>query len=214
MDTTTSGPPSVLSAYRPAVYRCLTRARAALFDLCAALATDPSAHSFVEVSQAPCFQRRGPSVYEALEDGRCARPALRTLFRDTAPSPVPGARRVWALDSSPRVRPYARTVPDRTLGQVPAAGQVRSPHTAPVRPGGAFSPLVVLPPEPSSWTPILDNARSPSDQTALTVGAAQLAAFVPTRKAHAGTDTGTDPTDPTDPTPDGPDEGADEGSGG
>jgi len=90
------------------------------------------------------------------------------------------ARTILALDSSPIVRPYARTVPDRTLVHVPAAGQVLPPHVAPVRPGWAFSTLVVVPPEPSSWTHILDNARIPSDQTALTIGAAQLAAVVPT----------------------------------
>jgi len=177
MDTTTER----LGRYRQTVYRCITRARDALFDLCDALATYPGARSFVELSQAPCFQRRWPSVYEALEDGRIDRPALRALFVATAPPPTPGARRVWALDSSPIPRPYARTVPDRTLVHVPAAGQVLPPHTAPVRPGWAFSTLVVLPPEPSSWTHILDNARIPSDQTALTVGAAQLAAFVPAR---------------------------------
>jgi len=67
------------------------------------------------------------------------------------------------------------------LVHVPAAGQVLPPHTAPVRPGWTFSTLVVVPPEPSSWTHIVDNARIPSDQTALTVGTAQLAALVPTR---------------------------------
>jgi len=68
---------------------------------------------------------------------------------------------------------------------VPAAGQVLPPHVAPVRPGWTFSTLVVVPPAPSSWTHILDNQRIPSDQTALTVGAAQLAALAPTRTEEA-----------------------------
>jgi len=180
MDTTTSTPRTALSAYRRALYACFTRARDALFDLCDALATDPGARSFVALSQAPCFQRQWPSVYEALEDGRIERSALRALFQDTAPRPAAGTRQVLALDSSPIARPYARTAPDRTLVHVPAAGQVLPPHTVPVRPGWAFSTLVVVPPAPSSWTHILDNQRIPSDQTALTVGAAQLAALVPT----------------------------------
>ncbi len=198
MDTTTSRPLTTLGAYRPALYRCFTRARDALFDLCDALATFPGARSFVELSQAPCFQRCWPSVYEALEDGRIDRTALRALCTDTAPRPTPGARQVRALDSSPIVRPYARTVPDRTLVHVPAAGQVLPPHVAPVRPGWAFSTLVVVPAAPSSWTHILDNARIPSDQTALTVGAAQRAALVPTRtqeqeREAAGTGPGARP---------------------
>jgi len=99
--------------------------------------------------------------------------------------PRPRARRrararSWPWTAVPFVRAYARTVPDRTLVHVPAAGQVLPPHVAPVRPGWAFSTLVVVPPAPSSWTHILDNQRIPSDQTALTVGAAQLAAVVPT----------------------------------
>jgi len=198
MDTTMTTPPTALGAYRLALYRCFTRARDALFDLCDALATSPGARSFVELSQAPCFQRQWPSVYEALEDGQIDRTALRTLFQDTAPRPAAEARTVLALDSSPIVRPYARTVPDRTLVHVPAAGQVLPPHVAPVRPGWAFSTLVVVPPEPSSWTHILDNQRIPSDQTALTVGAAQFAALVPTRtqeqeREAAGTGPGARP---------------------
>ena len=63
-------------------------------------------------------------------DGRIDRPALHALFQATAPRPAPGARQVLALDSSPIVRPYARTAPDRTLVHVPAAGQVLPPHVA------------------------------------------------------------------------------------
>ena len=173
-----------LGAFRQALYGCFTRARDALFEVCDALATDPSARSFVELAQAPCFRRRWPSVYEALEDGRIERPALRRLFVASAPPPPPGARLVLALDSSPIPRPYARTVADRTLVHVPAAGQVLPPHTAPVRPGWAFSTLVVVPETPSSWTHILDNQRIASEQTATTVGAVQLAAVVPLLSAR------------------------------
>lgn len=168
-----------LVAFRQALYGCFTRARDALFDLWDALATDPSARSFVELALAPCFQRRWPSVYAALEDGRIERTALRRLFVQSAPLPAPGARLVLALDSSSIPRPYARTVADRTLVHVPAAGQVLPPHTAPVRPGWAFSTLVVVPDPPSSWTHILDNQRIPSTQTATQVGATQLATVVP-----------------------------------
>jgi len=181
MDTTTPTPPTVLGAYRAGLYACFTRARAALFDLCDALATHPGARSFVDLSPAPCFQRRWPSVYEAWEDGRIDRAALRALFRDAAPRPAAGARQGRALDSSPLARPDARTSADRTLVHGPAAGAVLPPHTAPVRPGWAVSTLVVVPPAPRRWTRILDNARIPSDQTALPVGAAQRAALVPTR---------------------------------
>jgi hypothetical protein len=168
-----------LVAYRQALYGCFTRARDALFDLCDALATDLSARSFVALALAPCFQRRWSSVYAALSDGRLDRPALRQLFVHSAPLPPPGTRLVLALDSSPIPRPYAQTVADRTLVHVPAAGHVLPPRTAPVRPGWAFSTVVVVPDPVSSWTHILDNQRIPSAQTATDVGAAQLATVVP-----------------------------------
>ncbi len=67
-----------------------------------------------------------------------------------------------------------------------------------MRPGWAFSTLVVVPPAPSSWTHMRDNARIPSDQTALTVGAAQRVALAPTRtqeqeREAAGTGPGARP---------------------
>jgi hypothetical protein len=175
MDTTTTA----LCTYRHTLYRCFTRARDALCDLCDALATEISAGSFIALSQAPCFQRGWSSLYAALADGRIDRPALRTLFVQSAPRPQPGARLVVALDSSPIPRPYARTAADRTLVHVPTAGYVLPPRTAPVRPGWAFSTLVVVPDPVSSWTHILDNQRIASAQTACSVGAAQLAAMLP-----------------------------------
>ena len=139
-----------LRAYRQAVYACFSRARDALMDVCDALATPTTAQTFVELALAPCFQRRWPSLYEALEDGRVDRPALRRLFVQSAPAPAPGQRLVLALDSSPIPRPYAPTLAERTLVHVPAEGRVLPPGTAPVVPGWAFSPLVVVPDPVSS----------------------------------------------------------------
>jgi DDE superfamily endonuclease len=167
------------SAYRDALYHCFTRARAALFNLCDALATHPTARSFVELAQAPCFARGWASVYAAVADGQIDHAALRTLFARTAPRPAAGTRLVLALDSSPIPRPYARTAPDRTLVHVPAEGRVLPRHAAPVVPGWAFSTLVIVPDPVSSWTHILDNRRIPSAQTPVQVAAAQLADVLP-----------------------------------
>lgn len=173
-----------LSAYRGALYASFTGARDALFNLCDALATYPTARSFVELSQAPCFARRWASLYAALADGRIDHAALRRLFVHTSPRPAAGARLVLALDSSPIPRPYARTAADRTLVHVPAAGRILPRGAAPVVPGWAFSTLVVVPDPVSSWTHILDNRRIPSAQTPVQVAAAQLAdvrSLLPTR---------------------------------
>jgi hypothetical protein len=170
---------TTLAAYRHTLYACFGRGRDALFDLGDALATGTGARSFVELSQAPSFQRRWPSLYAALTDGQIDQAAVRALFVASVPRPVAGGRLVLTVDTSPIPRPYAHTVPDRTLVHVPAAGRVLPPRTAPVQPGWAYSTLVAVPNPPSSWTHILDNRRLPSDQTATQVGAQQLAAVVP-----------------------------------
>src|SRR5215218_3934595 len=135
MDATT------LTAYRQALYATFTRASDALFEVCDAVLTDVAARSFVELSQAPGFQRRWPSVYAALQDGQIDQTAVRHLFAQYAPAPAPGQRLLLGLDTSPIFRPEAHTAPDRTLvydADLPAG-------TTPVRPGWACSTLAVLP---------------------------------------------------------------------
>lgn len=175
MDTTMTA----LRAYRHTLYHCFTTARDALFELSDALATHSTARTFVELSQAACFQRRWPSLYAALEDGRIDQSALRRLFVTTRPRPRPGGRVLLALDASAIPRPYARTAADRTLVHQATTGLLLPPGTAPVTPGWAFSTLAVVPEPVSSWTYILDNRRIPSDQTAVQVAAAQLADVLP-----------------------------------
>lgn len=169
MDTTT------LAAFRQGVYATFGRAGDALFEVADALLTAPQPRSFVELSQAPGMQRRWPSCYAALADGRIDRAALRRLFARHLPGPAPGARLALALDTSPIHRPEAATVADRTLVYAP-----NSPTGAtPVLPGWACSTLVALPDPVSSWTYVLDTRRVPSTETATTVGTEQLTALLP-----------------------------------
>src|SRR4051794_1127479 len=169
MDTTT------LAAFRQGLYATFSRARDALFEVADALLTAPQPRSFVELSQAPGMQRRWPSCYAALADGRVDRAALRRLFARSLPPPAPGARLVLALDTSPIHRPEADTLAERTLVYAP-----NTPTGAtPVLPGWACSTLVVLPDPVSSWTYVLDNRRVPSAETATTVGTEQLTALLP-----------------------------------
>ncbi len=169
MDATT------LVDFRHGLYGCFTRARDALFEVGDALLTAPAARALVELSQAPSFQRRWPSLYAALHDGRLDRAALRRLFARYAPRPAPGQRLVLGLDTSPIHRPAAHTVADRTLVYAP---NLPAGATA-VRPGWACSTLVVLPAPVSSWTYVLDNERVPSSATATTIGAEQVRAVLP-----------------------------------
>ncbi len=171
MDATTAA----LAAYRQTLYGAFTRAADALFEVADALLTTPQPRAFIDLSQAPGFQRGWPSLYAAFRDGRIDRPALRRLFARHAPVPAPGARLVLGLDTSPIHRPEASTAADRTLVYAPnlPAG------VTPTRPGWAFSTLVALPEPVSSWTYVLDNQRVPSASTATTIGAEQVAALLP-----------------------------------
>lgn len=166
---------TILQAFRQALYQCFTRAADALFDVCDALLTDPSARTFVELSQAASFQRAWPSLYEALEDGRIDRAALLRLFARALPQQSVGTRLLLGLDTSSILRPEAVTSADRTLVYRPNLPK----DATPVGPGWCFSTLVVLPEPVSSWTYVLDNRRVPSTQTADTIGVQQVRASLP-----------------------------------
>lgn len=166
---------SILDTLRHNVYHsCFTRGGDALFDLVDALLTDPSARSFIELSQAPSFRRSWSSLYEALEDGRIDRSALLREFLTLMPSRFLRTRLVLGLDTSSILRPEAYTAPDRTF--VHRSGL--PPDTTPVAAGWQFSTLVVLPDPVSSWVYILDNRRVPSSETARSIGTAQLSAVL------------------------------------
>ena len=146
---------STLAGFRAELYGSFVRARDALFEVGDALASHPAARSFVELSQAACCQRRWPSLYEALEDGRIDPEALRRTFvRHLLPAEA-GGRLVLGVDARSISRPDARTAPDRTLVHVADVPR----GAAPVRPGWQFSAVVALPAQPSSWAYSLDTAH-------------------------------------------------------
>ncbi len=164
-----------LRAFRQEAYACFTRAADAQFELVDAVLTEDRARSFIELAQAPNWQRQWPSLYAALRDGQIDRAALRRLFVRTLPLPAPDDRLVLGVDTSPIPRPEAPTSPDRTVVSTPTVPA----GSRPVQPGWHFSTLAVLPQPVSSWTSVLDNQRVPSSATATSVGAQQLAALVP-----------------------------------
>src|SRR6266851_2994047 len=118
-----------------------------------------------------CFERRWPSVYEALQDGRINVERLRSVFVQALLEGKPTAERIWlGIDSSSMQRLEAESSRDRGMIYVP-----NMPHaTKPVSVGWQFSTLMLLPEQPSSWVGILDQRRIASAQTALGVGIEQL----------------------------------------
>jgi hypothetical protein len=173
---------TILKVYRHNLYHeCFTRAADALFELADALLTDVGAGSLIELSEAACFRRGWPSLYQALSDGQIDRAALIRVFTELLPQRMRGTRLVLGLDTSSILRPAAHTSNDRTLvyrSNLPA-------DATPVGPGWSFSALVVLPDPVSSWTYILDHRRVPSTGTATTTGVAQLQAVLPKLRTGA-----------------------------
>jgi hypothetical protein len=164
-----------LSNFRRDLYRCFCRAGDALMNLADALLTETPAHSLPELALSPFFERRWPSLYEALQDAKIDRVALQKLFAQHAPLPEEGERLLLGGDASSILRVWSKTARDRTY--VHASNLPEG--TKPTRPGWQFSTLVVLPEQNSSWTYVLDNRRIKSEDTQASVMAAQLTEALP-----------------------------------
>ena len=159
-----------LFAFRRGLYGCFCKAGDALMNLADALLTQTSARSLPELTLSPFFERRWPSLYEALQDADMDREALQRLFAKYAPLPHPAERLVLGGDASSILRVCSKTAQDRTY--VHASNLPEG--TKPVRAGWQFSTLVVLPRTNSSGTSVLDNRRIKSEDTQASVMATKL----------------------------------------
>ena len=172
---------NTLERLRQQMYHCFERSRDGLFNLSDALLSEPQARSLPELSLSVFFQRRWPSVYAALQDGRINVERLREVFVEALLENKPITEPIWlGIDSSSIQRPEAESSRDRGMIYVP-----NMPHaTKPVSVGYQFSTLMLLPEQPSSWVGILDQRRIRTDQTAIEVGIEQLRALLPQMPAR------------------------------
>jgi hypothetical protein len=166
---------NTLQGFRHEVYGCFTRASDALFNTVDALLTETQAHSFPELSLSPYFQRRWCSLYEAFEDGQIDQERLHQVFARYLLPTVEGEQLWLGLDATSIERPESKTSPDRSVVYKPNLPQ----SSKPISYGWQFSTVVVLPEQPSSWTPVLAQHRIRSDQTSVAVAAAQLRELAP-----------------------------------
>ena len=167
---------TTLQHIRHEIYACFERAGDALFNLVDALVSESQAQSLPELSLSPFFERKWPSVYEALEDGRINVEQLRTVLIKTLVGQREDNEPIWiALDASNRERPDAKTSADRGMIHLSNLPLVDKP----IGVGWMFSSVVLLPASPSSWTPILDQRRISTEETPIQVAIAQLRALRP-----------------------------------
>jgi hypothetical protein len=170
---------STLQQFRHDIYQCFRRAPDALFEMIDALITEPQAQSFPELSFSPFFQRKWPSLYEALQDGKIDEKMLQEIFIKYLPAPSEGKRLVLGTDTTKIERPFSDASPDRTAMPMNNIPHVTPKKSTAITSGWEYSTVVVLPDSPSSWTFTLDQRRVSSDKTAIEVAVAQLQEIVP-----------------------------------
>src|SRR5437588_2503581 len=165
-----------LKHIRQQVYASFEQGADALFNLGDALLSESQAQSLPELSLSPFFERQWPSVYEALEDGRINVEQIRAIWVSVLLAEHAENEAIWiAVDGSNLARPNARTSADRTIIHLPNLPLVDKPISV----GWTFSTVVLVPEQASSWTPILDQQRIHSEQTAIGVAITQLQALKP-----------------------------------
>lgn len=162
--------------YRNEIYESFTRGADALFNLADALLAENQGKSLAQLSLSPFFERKWPSVYEALEDGRInvekiRRACVKALLADKGEQePIR-----LAVDTSVVERADAQTSEDRGiihLSNLPLVDKA-------IGAGWTFSTVVLLPDSPSSWAPLLDQERVPTTRTPIQVAIGQLKALRP-----------------------------------
>ena len=157
-----------LIEFRQAVYQNgITARRDAVFDLLDALMAQGPVSSFAMLSQAEPFQRKWPSLYAAVEDGRLNEAWLRQFLAQQAPR---SGICFFALDGSPWPRPRAKTLEDRQY--VYQASSDVNGGTIAI--GYPYSSLDWVKEAHSSWAQPIDERRVSSRQTPQAVGADQI----------------------------------------
>jgi hypothetical protein len=165
-----------LKQLRQQVYDCMERGADALFNLADALLCESQAQSLPELSLSPCFERQWPSVYEALEDGRITVEQLRAIWVKALVEERAESEPIWlGVDTSNVERATARTSADRTIIHLPNLPLADKAISI----GWTFSSVVLIPDQVSSWTPVLDQQRVSSEQTAIGVAIEQLQVLRP-----------------------------------
>jgi len=165
-----------LTEFRQAVYqRVFRRRRDALFDTLDALLSGGTFASFAWLSQSERFQRKWPSLYAAVEDGRVDSQALRQLLVSQLPQK---GICVFPLDGSSWPRPRSRVLAD-LQNVYQASSDVDGGN---ITVGYPYSLLEWCAEPQTSWSLPLDVRRIASEQTAQDVGVAQIQALAEARQ--------------------------------
>lgn len=155
------GEGAALEGFRTGWYACLTRRADALFELGDAVLCAPGpVRDLAHLSLLPVHRRGHGGLYDGLNAGRIDVACARDLFAGQEVPKVQGPggrdRVVLAVDVSNWLRPGAATSPDRLFCHTYPRGHGQ----AQMIPGWPYSFVAALEAGPTSWTALLDVARS------------------------------------------------------
>jgi len=166
-----------LIEFRQAIYdHGMTARRDALFNVLDALVCEGAVSSFARLSQSEQFQRKWPSLYAALTDGRLKSEWLRAYLAGQVPAQ---GICVFPLDGSPWPRPRSRVLEDRQY--IYQASSAVNGGTVTV--GYPYSLLEWCVEPHTSWSLPIDVRRVPANQTAQVIGAEQIRSLAEHRQA-------------------------------
>src|SRR5881275_2036774 len=96
---------NILQQFRQELYGCFEQSRDALFNLADALLSETQAHSVIELTLSPFFERKWSSLYAALQLGKLNQSRFEQTLVKFAPRPACNQRLVVAVDASNIERP-------------------------------------------------------------------------------------------------------------
>lgn len=164
-----------LQTFRHEITGCCGHANDAMFNMVDALLTEDRARSFPEWSQSPWFERRWPSLDEALDDGEIDPQRLYEVFPHVAPSRLWEKIRWVGIDGSRIARPRSHTSTNCSAQHLHHLPECQKPVTS----GWPFTTAVVLPVTPRSWTSALSQQRVTTQAPVAQVALAQMKPLVP-----------------------------------
>jgi len=188
--------------FRQQLYNCFESCRDACMDLLDALAGNTGAKSIAELSLSPLFRRSYNSIYKAIQGSfnttsqpinqegtegtaekaeKAEKEAQLHLMRVVSGLIDPPQQRpfyLFAIDTTPHPRPYARTLSERKY--------IYQPNTIkgnkPINIGHTYSILSVLPEKETvnaaPWTVPISAQRVPIEKTGVNLGSEQIEAMM------------------------------------
>lgn len=169
---------AALVQFRNRLYQNFTNRADTLMEVIDALCSNVSARSVVELCLTPCFRRSYSTLYKALAEWTWDEQHLARLLAPYLPRPTERSFWLLGLDVTPQPRPFAQTLPDRSLVYQPNSVAGNTPVTL----GHQYSSVALLPEEKAqrspSWVVPLSTARVASSDDKEGVGAAQIDALL------------------------------------